>query len=89
MTELPARPTKNLVGDHGPLPHRLLAATCVSLAALASVTVRDTKIELTADDRWWWVVFAERMIGLALILLLGVTLANSVPVLSKFLGWLL
>lgn len=89
VTELPARPTKNLVGDHGPLPHRLLAATCVSLAALASVTVRDTKIELTADDRWWWVVFAERMIGLALILLLGVTLANSVPVLSKFLGWLL
>jgi uncharacterized protein YjbI with pentapeptide repeats len=89
VTELPGRSTKNPVRDARPFPRRLLAAILVSLAALVSVTVRDTRIELGLSDPWWWVLFAERMIGLAILVLLGITLTNSVPVLSKFLGWLL
>lgn len=69
--------------------NNMLAASCVSLAALVNFELWGAHLEVGPRERFYWVVAFERIIGWALLILLGISIKNTVPLVSQFLGWLI
>ena len=69
---------------------RWLLALAVSAAAILSVRVVGAHVvDQPAAWRWWLVAAGERALGYLLLVLLGMTIANSVPGVERFFSWLL
>lgn len=86
VTRLPWRAEDTLVP---PRESEAQLALWVSLAALASIHVKGAYVLTDPGDRFWWVLATERACGYYLLVLLAESLATTVPVVAKLLGWLL
>lgn len=83
ITDLPWRSTDSLID---PYEGRAQLALWVSLAALTTVHVKGAFMLLAPTDRFRWVIRLQRLLGYVLIIMLGESLSNAVPLLHKLLG---
>lgn len=67
---------------------KVLLAAWVSLAAMTTIRVKGAYIVLHQNDWLQWMVIAQRWVGAFLFLVLATSLASTMPVLHKALGWL-
>lgn len=86
LIALPIRDSPTFAASQG--VSRATLAAWVSVAAATTIRVRGAHIGLSATDRMRWVVYVQRGVGYLLMIVLGVSVASTMPILHKTFSWL-